>query len=131
MFNQIILVGNIGKDPEIKATNTGKQVANFSVATSSGSGDKKVTEWHRCVAWEKSAEIVDKYMKKGTLVFVQGQIRTRKWQDKAGADRWSTEVVIGGYGTSIRTLKGGTENGNSGSSTADDGDIPFDAGDDL
>ncbi len=132
MFNQIILVGNVGKDPEIKTTQTGKLVANFSVATSSGASDKKQTEWHRVVAWEKSAEIVQSYIKKGTMVFVQGQIRTRKWQDKDGSDRWSTEIVIGGYGTSIRTLKGGIGRDDGDQAPVDDvGDIPFDTGDAL
>ena len=130
MHNEAIIIGNVGRDPEIRSTTSGKQVANFSVATSWGSGENKQTEWHRIVCWEKSAEIVQKYVKKGTLVFIQGQIRTRKWTDQAGVEKYSTEIVVGGFGTTIRTLKGGEADDTRTGPEADD-NIPFDPPDDL
>ena len=134
MINKAILLGNLCADPEVRPAGT-TNVANMRLATNSrrkgGDNWEDVAEFHNVVAFGKTAENVGKYCSKGKKLYIEGRIQTRKWQDKAGADRWSTEVVIGGYGTSIRTLKGGTENGNSGSSTADDGDIPFDTSDDL
>jgi single-strand DNA-binding protein len=127
MFNEATLVGNVGRDPEIRNTQTGKLVCNLSVATSSGSGDNKQTEWHRVVLWEKSAEIAQQYVRKGTLVMIRGMIRTRKWE-KDGQDRYSTEIVVGGYGTHIRTLKDSTEKT---AALAESDDPPFEMNDDL
>lgn len=98
MVNKAILVGRVGRDPEMRYTGGGVAVANFSMATSetfkNKQGEKQErTEWHRIVVWNKLAEIVEKYAKKGTLIYIEGQIQTREWQDKEGAKRKSTEIV--------------------------------------
>lgn len=97
--NKVILVGRLGQDPEIKHTQTGDSVANFSLATSETwkdkSGEKQErTEWHRCVAWRQLADIIDKYCHKGDQLYIEGKLQTRKWQDQSGQDRYSTEVVV-------------------------------------
>ena len=92
MINKQILVGNLGEDPDVKFTPAGKAVANFSVATSFGSGDAKKTTWHRVVAWEKTAEACGKYLKKGSKVYVEGRTDHRQYE-KDGATRYVTEVV--------------------------------------
>lgn len=97
--NKVILVGNLGKDPETRYMPNGKAVTNFSIATSESwtdkqSGDKQErTEWHNIVTFEKLAEIAAEYLRKGSQVYIEGSLRTRKWQDKQGADRYSTEIV--------------------------------------
>lgn len=95
--NKVILVGNLGKDPETKYLPSGDAVTNFTIATTESwkdkSGDKKEsTEWHRISAFGKLAEICGEYLKKGSQVYVEGKIKTRKWQDKEGNDRYSTEI---------------------------------------
>lgn len=101
--NTVTIVGRLGKDPELRNTNGGKQIANLSVATSekwkNGNGDpQERTEWHRIVIFnEKLAEIADKYARKGDLVAIQGALQTRKWQDQGGVDRYSTEIVVSAY----------------------------------
>jgi len=97
--NKVILVGHLGKDPEVKYTPSSTAVANFSMATSESWKDKNTgqkqerTEWHRVVVWGKLAEIVGQYLKKGALVYVGGKLQTRKYQDKEGKERYITEVV--------------------------------------
>ena len=97
--NKVILIGNVGKDPDIKATNNGSTIANISVATSESWKDKSTgqqqerTEWHRVVFFGRLAEIVRDYLKQGSKVYIEGSIRTRKWQDKSGQDRYTTEIV--------------------------------------
>jgi len=99
--NKVILVGNLGKDPEVRRLNSGDQVVNFSLATSETwrdktSGERKErTEWHNVVIFnENLGKVAEQYCKKGTKVYVEGQLQTRKWQDKDGADRYTTEVVL-------------------------------------
>ncbi len=98
-INKVILVGNLGKDPEVRYLEGGTAVANFSIATSEtykdrNSGEKKtVTEWHNVVVWRGLAEIAEKYLKKGNQVYIEGKLRTRTWQDKDGNNRYTTEVV--------------------------------------
>ena len=99
--NKVILVGNLGKDPEVRRLNSGDQVVNFSVATSETwrdktSGERKErTEWHNVVIFnENLGKVAEQYCKKGTKVYVEGQLQTRKWQDQSGADRYTTEVVL-------------------------------------
>ena len=97
--NKVILIGNLGQDPEIKYMQNGKAVANFSIATSESwkdqSGQKQErTEWHRLVAYDKLAEIIGEYVKKGSKIYVEGKLQTRKWQDQSGVDKYTTEVVI-------------------------------------
>ena len=97
--NKVILIGNLGKDPEMRSMPSGSQVANVTIATSESWKDKQTgeskerTEWHNVVFFNKLAEIVSQYLKKGSQVYVEGSLRTRKWQDKEGHDRYTTEVV--------------------------------------
>ena len=97
--NKVILVGNLGRDPEMKYTASGAAIANITVATSESWNDKQTgervdkTEWHRVVAFQRLAEIMGEYLKKGSQVYIEGKLQTRKWQDQNGQDRYSTEVV--------------------------------------
>lgn len=96
--NKVILIGNLGADPELRYTPAGRAVANFRMATSSQwttkEGEKKEqTEWHRIVAWDKVAERCGEYMKKGSSVYVEGRLQTRSWEDQNGVKKWTTEVV--------------------------------------
>jgi single-strand DNA-binding protein len=95
--NKVILIGNLGRDPELRYTKNGQAVANFSLATSdnftSKDGQKEErTEWHRIVAWAKTAELCAQYLSKGRTVYIEGQLRTREWEDKEGHKRQTTEV---------------------------------------
>lgn len=109
-INKVILVGNLGQDPEIRYMSNGNAVANFNVATSETWKDKQTgenrekTEWHRIVVFGKLAEITGEYIKKGTLVYIEGQLQTRKWQDQSGQDRYTTEVVINPIGGILQIL---------------------------
>jgi single-strand DNA-binding protein len=97
--NKVILIGNLGQDPEVRYTPGGSAVANVSLATSTSWRDKTSgetqdrTEWHRVVFFNRLAEIVGEYLRKGARVYIEGNLRTRKWQDKAGADRYTTEII--------------------------------------
>jgi len=103
-MNKAILIGNVGSDPEIRSTTTGGRVATFSLATSrmwndqAGAKQEK-TEWHRCVAWNRGkgtlADVVERYVKKGEKVYVEGEIEYRQWQDKDGQTRYTTEIKVG------------------------------------
>lgn len=98
MVNKTTIIGNLGADPEIRYTQSGDQVATFSVATTERWKDKsgqqqEATEWHRVVAWRRLAEICGEYLGKGSMVYVEGKLQTRKWQDKNGAERYTTEIV--------------------------------------
>jgi single-strand DNA-binding protein len=98
MINKVILVGNLGADPEVRYTQSGTAIANFRVATTEtwkkpdGSKEEK-TEWHKVVAWNRLGEICGEFLSKGSRVYIEGKIETRKWQDKEGNDRYSTEIV--------------------------------------
>ena len=97
--NKVILIGNLGKDPEVRYSPNGGAVANVTIATSESWKDKNTgeqvdkTEWHRVVFFRRLAEIVGEYLKKGSKVYIEGKLQTRKWQDKDGNDRYTTEVV--------------------------------------
>ena len=97
--NKVLIIGNLGSDPEIKYTTAGDPVANLSIATSESWKDKnsgdlqEKVEWHRVVMFSRLAEIAEQYLKKGSKVFVEGKLQTRKWQDQEGKDRYTTEVV--------------------------------------
>jgi single-strand DNA-binding protein len=96
-LNKVMLIGNLGKDPEMRYLPSGEAVANFSVATTDRYKDKngdmqEVTEWHRVSFFGRTAEVCGQYLKKGSPVYIEGSIRTRKWQDKDGQDRYSTEI---------------------------------------
>ena len=98
--NKVILIGNLGKDPEVRYTPSGAAIANITIATSESWKDKQTgenverTEWHRVVFYQRLAEIVGEYLRKGSKIFVEGRLQTRKWQDKtSGQDRYTTEII--------------------------------------
>ena len=96
--NKVILVGRLGKDPEVRYASSGVAVCNFTMATNRTYKDKQgerkdETEWHRVAAFGRTAEICGEYLKKGSQIYIEGRLQTRKWQDKDGNDRWSTEIV--------------------------------------
>ena len=98
MVNKAILIGNLGADPELRYTQSGTPVASFSVATTrrwkgQDGQQQEETEWHRIVAWQRLAEICNEYLHKGSKVYVEGRLQTRKWQDQSGNDRYTTEIV--------------------------------------
>ncbi len=108
--NKVILVGRLGRDPETRYTGSGQAVANFSIATDESYKDKngekqKRTEWHRIVLWGKQAEIAQKYLTKGALIFVEGRIQSREWEDKEKEKHTAFEIVA----TNFRMLGGGTK----------------------
>ncbi|MBR2120674.1 MAG: single-stranded DNA-binding protein [Afipia sp.] len=127
--NKVILVGNLGADPEIKRTQDGRPIANLSVATSDtwrdkNSGERKEkTEWHRVVIFSEGlCKIAEQYLKKGSKVYIEGQLQTRKWQDKDGKDRYSTEVVLQNFNSTLTMLDGKSSGGSFG---ADEGGGDF------
>ncbi len=152
MINKVTLIGHLGKDPELRTLENGASVARFSVATNESYKDKSgewqtITEWHNVVAWRNLASRAERDLKKGSLVYVEGKLTTRKWQDKEGNDRYNTDVValtfrllekretssgdLGGFPsvgdetpkTSITEQSGSSEISNT--STAQDDDLPF------
>src|SRR5471032_2337059 len=109
--NKVILVGNLGKDPEVRRMQNGNPVVNLSVATSESWRDKATgerkekTEWHRVVIFNEGlCKIAEQYLKKGAKVYLEGALQTRKWQDQSGADRYSTEVVLQGFNSQLTML---------------------------
>jgi single-strand DNA-binding protein len=122
--NKVILIGNLGADPEIRRTQDGRPVANLRVATSDSWRDKATgerrekTEWHRVVIFNEGlCRIAEQYLKKGSKVYLEGALQTRKWQDKDGNDRYSTEVVLQGFNSQLTMLDG---RGGSGGESSDD-----------
>ena len=113
--NKVILVGNLGQDPEVRYMPNGGAVANITLATSESWRDKQtgenkeITEWHRVVLFGKLAEVAGEYLRKGSQVYIEGQLRTRKWQDQGGQDRYTTEVVVNVGGT--MQMLGGRQQG--------------------
>ena len=153
-INKVILIGNLGQDPETRAMPSGKAVTNVRIATSDSWRDKQTgeqkeqTEWHTVVFFDRLAEIAGEYLRKGSQVYVEGRLRTRKWQDKSGNDRYTTEIVanemqmLGGRGGQSGAAAGGgaraaapaaheefaTASGGGGAGKGDDAlddDIPF------
>jgi single-strand DNA-binding protein len=126
--NKVILVGNLGKDPEVRRTQEGSPIVHMSVATSENWRDKSTgerkekTEWHRVVVFnENSAKFAEQYLKKGAKVYVEGQLQTRKWQDQSGADKYTTEVVVGRFNGALVSLSsGGGAGGGRGDFGGDD-----------
>ena len=121
-INKVILVGNVGQDPEIRTTNDGREIANFSIATSESwkdknSGEKKEkTEWHRVVVFSSGlAGIVKNYVKKGTKLYIEGSLQTRKWTDNQGIEKYTTEVVLQNFNSTLQILDGRNSGGNSSS----------------
>lgn len=117
-INKVILVGNVGGDPEIRSTSDGREIANFSLATSESwkdksSGEKKEkTEWHRVVIFSQGlAGIVKNYVKKGTKLYIEGSLQTRKWTDSAGVEKYTTEVVLQNYNSTLQILDNRNQSG--------------------
>jgi single-strand DNA-binding protein len=116
--NKVILVGNLGADPEVRTLPSGNKVVNLSVATSDNWRDKNTgerkekTEWHRVVIFSEGlVRVAEQYLKKGSKVYLEGQLQTRKWQDQSGQDKYSTEVVLQGFNSNLTMLDGRGENG--------------------
>lgn len=131
--NKVILIGNLGADPEIRRTQDGRPIANLRVATSENWRDKNSgerrerTEWHRVVIFSEGlAKIAEQYLKKGSKVYLEGQLQTRKWEDQSGQERYSTEVVLQGFNSTLTMLDGrqGGEQGESGSDFGQSGPMP-------
>ncbi|WP_241645652.1 single-stranded DNA-binding protein [Rosenbergiella metrosideri] len=147
--NKVILVGNLGQDPEIRYLPNGGAVTNITLATSESwrdkqSGEQKeITEWHRVVLFGKLAEVAGEYLRKGSQVYIEGQLRTRKWKDQSGQDRYTTEVVVNVGGT--MQMLGGKQEGQKSNSNQQQGqpqqpqnsipphsnDLPMDFDDDI
>ncbi|MBF0174547.1 MAG: single-stranded DNA-binding protein [Magnetococcales bacterium] len=111
-LNRVQLIGHLGADPEMRATQDGKAIANLRVATSESWNDvqgqkQERTEWHRVVIFGRMAEVVQQYLRKGSQIFVEGKLQTRKWTDKQGIERYSTEIVAGNIGSQMIMLGGG------------------------
>jgi single-strand DNA-binding protein len=111
--NKVILVGNLGKDPEIRRTQDGRPIANLSIATSEtwrdkGTGERKEkTEWHRVVIFNEGlCKVAEQYLKKGAKVYIEGALQTRKWTDQSGVEKYSTEVVLQGFNSTLTMLDG-------------------------
>jgi single-strand DNA-binding protein len=111
--NKVILIGNVGKDPEMRRTQDGKQIANLTIATSDtwrdkATGERKEkTEWHRVVIFsEPLCKVVEQYVKKGSKLYIEGALQTRKWTDQSGVEKYSTEVVLQGFGGTLTMLDG-------------------------
>jgi len=125
--NKVILVGNLGRDPEVKSMQDGRSLVNMSIATSEtwrdrNSGERKErTEWHRVVIFnDKLAEVAQKFLKKGAKVYLEGQLNTRKWTDQSGQERYTTEVVIPRFGGSLTMLDGRSGGGGGDGGGMDD-----------
>lgn len=112
-INKVIIVGRLGKDPEVRYTTDGKAIANLTVATSEKWRDKSTgenrekTEWHRVAMFGRKAEVAGEYLAKGKEVYIEGQLQTRKWQDNNGQDRYTTEIVVQGFQGVLKLLGGG------------------------
>jgi single-strand DNA-binding protein len=91
--NKVILVGRVGKDPETRFSADGKGITNLSLATSEKRKGEEQTEWHKIIFFDKLSDVVAQYVKKGAMIYIEGKIQTRKWQDKEGQDRYSTEII--------------------------------------
>ncbi len=119
--NKVILVGNLGADPEIRHTQDGRPIANLRLATSESWKDKNTgerrekTEWHRVVIFSEGlCRIAEQYLRKGSTVYIEGQLQTRKWQDQAGQDKYTTEIVLQGFNCSLTMLGGRSDNQSGG-----------------
>ena len=132
--NKVILVGNLGKDPEVRHTQDGKAIVNLSVATSENWRDKATgerkekTEWHRVVIFNEGlCKVAEQYLKKGAKVYIEGALQTRKWTDQSGVEKYSTEVVLQGFNSTL-TMLDGRSGGGGGSFGSDDSSGDFGSG---
>lgn len=126
--NKVIIIGNLGRDPEIRATQNGKRVANLTVATSENWKDKSTgerkerTEWHKVAIFNEGlAEVAEKYLKKGAKVYLEGALQTRKWVDNGGQERYTTEIVLQEF-RGVLTMLGGASSNNDGGAARRDHD---------
>ncbi|WP_339773992.1 single-stranded DNA-binding protein [uncultured Thalassospira sp.] len=133
--NKVILVGNLGRDPEIRFTQAGKKIANFSIATSEQwrdrqSGERRErTEWHRIVVFSEGlADVVERFVKKGSKLYIEGVLRTRKWQGQDGKDNYTTEIVLEGFNSTLTMLDGRGEGGGAGGGSSSGGGYGGDSG---
>ena len=143
-LNKVMLIGRLGQDPEVRSTQDGRSLCTFSLATSESWNDKNTgekrekTEWHRVVVFNEGlVNIIQQYVKKGSNVFIEGQLQTRKWEDKDGIEKYTTEVVLQGFNSTFKMLdsknSGSSENFSQDNSIEDvkefdseiDDDIPF------
>ena len=127
MINKVMLIGNLGADPEIRYTQSGAPVASFNVATTERWKGKdgqmqEQTEWHRIVAWQRLAEICGEYLSKGARVYIEGKLQTRKWQDQSGNDKYTTEIVA--REMKMLTPRGAGAGGDTGGGGGSFGDFP-------
>lgn len=129
--NKVILVGNLGRDPEVRQFQNGGQVCNLSVATSESWKDrntgerKEKTEWHRVAIYSEGlVRVAQNYLRKGSKVYLEGQLETRKWQDQSGQDRYTTEIVLRGYNSNLTMLDGAAGSGGRDSMGYDQGGGP-------
>ena len=136
-LNKVILIGNLGRDPEIRHTQSGDKIANLNLATSErwkdrNSGEyQERTEWHRVTVFGALADVVDKYVRKGSKVYIEGALKTRKWQDKDGQERYTTEVNVSGFGGRLMMLDGKGAGSEPDRSQTGAGSEPLDLDDDL
>lgn len=133
--NKVILVGNLGRDPEIRSTQDGREIANLAVATSESWRDKhsgerrEKTEWHRVVIFSEGlVNVVKNYLRKGSKVYIEGSLQTRKWTDQQGVEKYSTEVVLQGFGATLTMLDGRSDNAGSGGGSSYDNSSSFSSG---
>ena len=133
-LNKVMLIGNLGRDPEIRTFQNGGKVANFSIATSEtwrdkNSGERQErTQWHNIAVFNEGLiRVIEQYVKKGSKVFVEGQLETRKWQDQQGQDRYTTEVVLRGFGGTL-TMLDGRQGGGQGGYDAGPAPMGYDQG---
>ncbi|MBN9147246.1 MULTISPECIES: single-stranded DNA-binding protein [unclassified Nitrobacter] len=133
--NKVILIGNLGADPEIKRTQDGRPIANLRIATSESwrdrtSGERKEkTEWHRVVIFNEGlCKIAEQYLKKGSKVYIEGQLQTRKWTDQSGVEKYSTEVVLQNFNSALTMLDGRNSGGGGGNFGSDDSGGDFGSG---
>ncbi len=127
MLNKVTLIGNLGADPEIRRTQDGRPIANIRLATNEtwrdkATGERKQkTEWHRVVVFNEGlCKVVEQYLAKGSTIYVEGKIKTRKWTDQAGVEKYSTEIVLEQFDAKLVMLGGGGGNGGSGGGEFDD-----------
>ena len=132
-LNKVMLIGNLGRDPELRSTQNGRRICNLSLATSESwpdrtTGDRQErTEWHRVVIFnERLVEIAERYLRKGSKILIEGKIRTRKWTDQSGQDRYSTEVILDGFRGNLTMLdsRAGNEAASQSSSGSFEADSP-------
>jgi len=142
-LNKVMLIGRLGQDPEVRSTQDGRSLCTFSIATSESWNDKNTgekrekTEWHRIVVFNEGlVNIIHQYVKKGSNVFIEGQLQTRKWEDKDGIEKYTTEVVLQGFNSTFKMLDGRNTNSiennfDQNNSISDSGNFDADIDDDI